>query len=321
MVCRYLCKARVSAGACLLALAFAGCAGRDQPKELVLSTTTSVGNSGLLDALIPAFRVEHAVEVRPHLVGSGLALRMLEKGDADIVISHSPIAEAAALRSHPDWRYTKIMYNDFVLVGPPNDPAQVKGAVTAAAAMRRIAHSGAKFLSRGDKSGTHEREEALWSTAAARPISDRLIVAGAGMGATLRIASETGAYTLTDRASFAQMADALTLAIVCQGDPGLLNTYAVIMVPSESAATDAQTFVDWLSDGAGRKIIQEYRVHNAQAFFPWPANERRDDPHALPRITPPVGDREGPSSSTALAVVVNHQDRELSAPNFAFRRP
>jgi tungstate transport system substrate-binding protein len=287
VVCGFLRKALLSAGACLLALALAGCASGDRTvRKVVLATTTSVGNSGLLDALLPAFRVAHAVEIRPHLVGSGLALRMLEKGDAAVVISHAPIAETAALRSHPDWRYTKLMYNDFVLVGPPNDPAHVKGAVDAAAAMRKIANSVAKFLSRGDQSGTHEREEALWSTAAARPSSDRLIVAGAGMGATLRIASETGAYTLTDRASFAQMADALRLAIVCQGDPALLNTYAVITVPSGSAATDAQAFADWLTDGAGRTIIQEYRVHGAQAFFPWPASERRNDPHALPRIAP-----------------------------------
>jgi tungstate transport system substrate-binding protein len=291
VVHRSLREARLNAVALLLvllhALLVAGC-GRDEQgvRTVVLATTTSVGTSGLLDVLLPAFRESHPIEVRAHLVGSGLALRMLEKGDADVVISHAPAAEAAALRRHPEWRYRKIMFNDFVLVGPPEDPAGVKGTIDAAAAMRRLAHAGAKFLSRGDQSGTHEREEALWRAAAARPGPDRLPVSGAGMGATLRMASETGAYTLTDRGSFAQMADGLRLAIVVQGDPALLNTYAVITAPSGPSASDAHAFADWLSDGNGRTIVERYRVRDTQAFFPWPADGRRDDPHALPATAP-----------------------------------
>ena len=178
-------------------LALSACA-QPPAEPLVLATTTSVGNSGLLETLLPAFERHHGPAVRSHLVGSGLALKMLESGDVDVVISHAPAAEAAALSSHPAWRYQKVMFNDFVLVGPPADPAGVRQAVDTPDAMRRIARSTARFLSRGDQSGTHEREEALWQSAGARPGEGQLVVAGAAMGATLRIASETESYSLSD---------------------------------------------------------------------------------------------------------------------------
>ena len=219
--------------ALLFGLALTACAGDgSQARHLVLATTTSLGNSGLLDALLPSFQREHGLQIRSHLVGSGLALRMLEKGYADVAISHAPTAEALMLRTHPQWRYRKIMFNEFVIVGPPEDPARAKSTSNAATAMRRIADSSARFLSRGDRSGTHEREQQLWRLAGARPGPDRLIVAGAGMGATLRIASETGAYTLTDRATFAHFADTLRVVIVSQDRAMLLNTYAVVTDPS-----------------------------------------------------------------------------------------
>ena len=206
---------------------------------MVLATTTSISNSGLLDELLAAFERQHGVHVRSHLVGSGLALRMLEKAEADAVISHAPAAETSALRSHPTWRYQKIMFNDFVLAGPADDPADVRRARDVREAMQRIAISGVRFLSRGDESGTHEREEALWQAVGARPASGRLIVAGAGMGATLRVASETASYTLTDRASYAQLASALRLSILHERDPELVNTYAVIIDTTGPRAGDA----------------------------------------------------------------------------------
>jgi tungstate transport system substrate-binding protein len=269
--------------ALLFAVALASCAGeRPPPRHLVLATTTSVANSGLLDVLLSAFQLHSGVQVRSHLVGSGLALRMLEKGDADVAISHAPDAEASALRTHPDWRYRKIMSNDFVIAGPREDPAHVKSAADAVMAMRRIAMSDAKFLSRGDQSGTHEREEALWRQAGERPSRERLIAAGAGMGATLRVANETGAYTLTDRATFTQHADALRLVIVFDGGPRLLNTYAVIIVSTGPRAVDAEAFFDWISDGGGRDVIDGYRLRGAQAFLSWPLGRPRDDPRAGP---------------------------------------
>lgn len=249
------------AGSLLLAFALVACDRESARPHVILATTTSVGNSCLLDVLLPAFYKEHGYEVRPHLVGSGLALRMLARGDADVVISHAPEAELTGLREHPTWRYRKIMFNDFVLVGPPDDPAQAKGAADVSTAMRRIASSNTKFLSRGDQSGTHEREELLWRLAGVRPSSDRLIVAGAGMGTTLRIAGETDAYTLTDRATFAQHARRLRLVVVAEGGRHMLNTYAILVESSGPGASRAQVFADWISDGSGRTVVSTYRIN------------------------------------------------------------
>jgi tungstate transport system substrate-binding protein len=265
----------------LFVLVLASCA--DRTRYIVLATTTSIGNSGLLDALAPALQREHRLEVRAHLVGSGLALKMLERGDADVVISHAPAAEAVALRDRPKWYYRKFMFNDFIIVGPSDDPARISGASDAVAAMRRMAGSTAKFLSRGDQSGTHEREEALWRAAAARPARERLVVAGAGMGATLRIASEMAAYTLTDRASFAQLADTLQLVVVFENDPELLNTYAVIVDRAGIRASDAKLFSEWLNEGTGRHLIASYRARGVQVFQVWPEGRPGDRPDALPQ--------------------------------------
>ena len=266
----------------LLIVAIASCGAPPPPRDVVLATTTSVANSGLLDVLVAAFQQQVGIRVRSHLVGSGLALRMLEKGDVDVVITHAPDAEASMLKEHPTWHYRKIMFNDFVVVGPHADPAGVRGVASAEVAMRRIARSHARFLSRGDGSGTHEREEQLWRLAGLRPSGDRLVVAGAGMGTTLRIASETGAYTLTDRATLAQHAGTLRLAIVFEGGPLLLNTYAAIIDPSGPRVRDARTFVDWVTDGRGRPVIENYRIGDAQAFQLWPNGVARDNPYAIP---------------------------------------
>jgi tungstate transport system substrate-binding protein len=250
--------------------------------DVVLATTTSVANSGLLDVLLEAFHQQHGMTVRSHLVGSGLALGMLDTGDADVVITHAPDAEAAALASHPRWRYEKMMFNDFVLVGPSNDPAGVRGASTAVAAMRRIAGSTSKFISRGDGSGTHERELALWEMATTKPGSDRYVAAGSGMGTTLQIASETGAYTLTDRATHAQFAGNVRLAVVFEGGPLLLNTYAVTMDPSSAQAREAAKFFDWLTGAGGRDVIDRYRIGSVRAFTVWPEGVPGNVPDARP---------------------------------------
>ena len=252
-------------------------------RHLTMATTTSVGNSGLLGALIPAYEQQAGITVRSHLVGSGRALAMLASGGADVVISHAPAAEAAALRAHPAWWYRKIMFNDFVIVGPPGDPAGVRAAAAAGEAMRRIAASGARFISRGDQSGTHEREQQLWEQAGARPPGDLLVTAGAGMGTTLRVANGAAAYTLTDRATFSQHAGALRLAILLE-DPQLLNTYAVIVAGESPRIADARAFGEWLASGAGRDVIGRYRIDGARpAFEPWPPGHPADRPEAVPR--------------------------------------
>lgn len=236
----------------------------------------------MLDGLLTPYRESTQMEVRSQLVGSGLALKMLADRHADVVISHAPAAEGAALAEHPGWDYRKIMFNDFVLAGPPPDPARVADASHLIDAMRRIAGSGARFLSRGDSSGTHEREQQLWARAGLTPPKDRLVVAGAGMGSTLRAASETGAYTLTDRATFNQLRDSLKLKVLFEGGPLLLNPYAVVFDPAGPRGKDAGAFAHWLSDGGGRKRIQTYRIGGAQAFRIWPEGKPRSKPEDTP---------------------------------------
>lgn len=266
----------------ILSVTLMGCAR--EGRALTLATTTSVANSGLLDRLVPAFLEEHGYRIQTHIVGSGRALVMLAEGHADVVISHAPRAEAEALAEHPDWAYRKIMFNDFVLAGPAADPARVKGAPDVHEAMRRIARTDVRFISRGDRSGTHEREQSLWHAAGERPAGDRIVVAGSGMGTALRVASESGAYILTDRATFAQQARALTLEILFDGPPPLLNTYAVIVNRSSPHSAGGMAFAEWLASGTGRRLIAEYRVSgDIVAFTPWPADRTSTVPGDLPR--------------------------------------
>jgi tungstate transport system substrate-binding protein len=245
--------------------------------SVTLATTTSVANSGLLDAVLP----HYAGRVQPVLVGSGRAIEMLAGGLADVIISHAPQREAEALREHPRWTYRKILYNDFVIVGPLEDPAGVTGSATAVEAMTRIARSASVFLSRGDESGTHEREQQLWSAAETRPAPPRLVVAGAGMGQTLRIASRTGAYTLTDRGTLESLSGALELAVVFEGDPGLLNTYAVI---ANAERDTGAAFARWIAGPDGRRAIEgALSSRDVKGFTLWPADAPFDAPYALPQ--------------------------------------
>lgn len=267
--------------AVLLCLVMSGC--HAPARELTLATTTSVGNSGLLEVLLPAYERQSHVVVRAHMVGSGRALAMLAGGQADVAITHAPAAEARALQNHGAWIYTKLMFNDFVLVGPVSDPAGVRGSPRAAEAMARIARSRSRFISRGDQSGTHEREQALWQAAGAAPEGGRLVVAGASMGVTLRIAAETVSYTLTDRATYLQQRPAL-LDIVYENDPALLNTYAVVFDPGGPLGLRAKSFAEWLTTGRGRNVIESHKVGpGIRAFEVWPSGQPRDLPGNLPR--------------------------------------
>ena len=263
----------------------AGCGRGSGPPYLVLATTTSVANSGLLDVLAPAWQQATRVEVRPMLVGSGRALRMLADGEADVVISHAPALEAAMLRTRAAWRYRKIMFNDFVLLGPDRDPAAVAQASALEDALRRIVEAGARFVSRGDQSGTHEREQALWALVRVRPGSSALLTSGAGMAVTLRQASDREAYTLSDRATFDQLASQLSLTIVFAGDRRLINTYSVIVDEEGPRHAAARQFADWIERGAGRGLIARYRIAGSdiQPFTVWPDAAPRDVPDAQPR--------------------------------------
>ena len=252
----------------------AGCG--HAPDAVVLATTTSVGNSGLLDAILPAYDAN----VRPLLVGSGRAIEMLAAGQADVIISHAPEREQQALRTHPDWWYRKILFNDFLVVGPADDPVRVAGARTAVEAMRLIAASSAIFLSRGDESGTHERERALWKAAGATPEPKRLVIAGAGMGQTLRVASGTGAYVLTDRGTFESLRGSLALKPLFEGDPALLNTYAVIADPQRRSGL---ALAQWITSAEGRGVLDRALSQGRiKGFTLWPASAAADTPGAVP---------------------------------------
>ena len=271
-----------AAVAVLATLIIAGCAGA--PRPLRLATTTSVDNSGLLEAILPAFRADTGLDVQVLVVGSGRALALLRRRDADAAITHDPAAERLLLDEGGVSRYRKIMYNDFLIVGPPEDPAGVRGAPDAAQAMGRIARSASSFVSRGDASGTHAREQQLWTRAGTSPAPERWLETGQGMAATLRVASERRAYTLADRASYVQLASRLVLAPLVEGGPELLNTYAVIVMRGDPAQEPhARRLAEWLSGGAGRGHILAFGASHGAAFSTWPADIPADAPEALPR--------------------------------------
>ncbi len=271
----------------LLAVCGAGCTTSQPSRHIALATTTSVDNSGLLAVLLPMFRTQTGADVRLVTPGSGIALDMLARGDVDVVISHAPAREAQLLRDSSGWDYRKIMFNDFVIVGPPDDPARVRSVSSVGQAMRRIAEPGVRFISRGDSSGTHERERDLWKVAGIVPDPGQVVIAGSGMGATLRITATAGAYTLTDRATFAPFAERGDLAIVFEGGPELLNTYAVISRIDAPAAV--RQFADWLADGDGRGAIATFEMAPGKpAFTVWPAGCPRELPSANPCLAEPT---------------------------------
>lgn len=248
---------------CVLAAVLSLGCDRAAPPRLDIATTTSVQNSGLLDALLPAYRDDGGVEVRVHAAGSGRALQMMSEGLVQLVISHAPDAESRALLEHPSWVRRELATNAFVIVGPPSDPAGVGAAADAADAFRRIAQSNVPFVSRGDRSGTHEREEVLWDAAGLRPPMDRLIVSGRGMALALRHADEVNGYTLSDEATFRQFEGEIELTLLFSGGTALLNVYSVIH-PSADAA--AAAFAGWLTGPAGRAHISGFAIGGRPMF-------------------------------------------------------
>jgi tungstate transport system substrate-binding protein len=234
---------------------------------LDIATTTSVQNSGLTAELLPKFQQHSGISVRVHAAGSGRALQMLEDEVVDLVISHAPEAETRILSKHPQWFYRKLAHNRFVVAGPRDDPAGVRGAGDAVEAFSRIARSNSKFVSRGDESGTHERERSLWAAAGINPDPARVIVSGRGMAQALRHADEAEAYVLTDEATFRQLDDSLELEVVVAGDPRLVNSYAVL---HRGGPRRAITFAEWLTGEAGRTALGAFTIAGAPGFTPWP---------------------------------------------------
>jgi tungstate transport system substrate-binding protein len=271
------------AGAVLVCLAIAaGC--RSKPAVIRMATTTSVENSGLLAEILPEFTRGSHITVEVLAVGSGQALTLLRRGEASVGLTHDPKAEAAALADEVITGYRKIMFNDFVIVGPPEDPAAVARATNAVDAFRNIAESTATFVSRGDASGTYAREQELWTQAKRHPAADRLLDVGQGMGGTLRVANERKAYTLSDRATFERFRSALRLAPLFQGGPELINTYAVFVRPGLTgpALATATALTDWLADGDGRPRIAGFVANGQKVFHLWPPGGPRSAPSDLP---------------------------------------
>lgn len=263
-------------------LCFAACSR--PPAVLHMSTTTSVENSGLLTEILPAFEQATGIDVQVVAVGSGRALAIFQNGDADVALTHDPDAEQAIVGRGVTAHYRKIMFNDFVIAGPIEDPARVRGSTDALAAMRNIAASKAPFASRGDSSGTHAREQRLWKLAGTRPQGKALIETGSGMAATLRVASERGAYVLTDRATLLQLQSTLSLAILDEDDVQYLNTYAVMTRAGLAGPRreNADRLFDWFAGTEGRALIAAYRLNGQAAFTVWPAGAPADRPDALP---------------------------------------
>lgn len=244
----------------------------DRDRTVRLATTTSTENSGLLDDLLPRFTRETGFDVHVIAVGTGKALRMGRDGDVDVVLVHAPAAEKKFVADGFGEQRLPVMYNDFVLVGPAEDPARVSEAGDAAEALKRIAASGQVFVSRGDDSGTHKKEKALWQAAAVTPSESWYREAGQGMGKVLQMADEMGGYTLTDRGTWLAYRDQSRLQVRFQGDEVLFNPYAIIRV-SESRYPDlnhagAEALIWWLRSTAGQQAIATYRRSGEQLFKP-----------------------------------------------------
>jgi len=248
-------------------LSLTACGGTDEAaapsdeKSMILATTTSTQDSGLLDDLLPAFTDDTGWQVKPLAVGSGQAIELGRRGEADVLLVHSQKAEEEFVAEGAAGKRTLVMHNDFVLVGPPADPAGIRD-VPAASAMKKIADSGAGFVSRGDDSGTHAREKQLWEQNAIVPSGQWYRSTGQGMGATLRVASESAAYTLTDRATYLSQQDTLDLDVLNEGDKALLNIYHVIEMTTRAGdrvqPDAAKAFADWLTGERAQKMIGEF---------------------------------------------------------------
>ena len=236
----------------------------ERPQSLVLAATTSTYDSGLLEALMGEFADAHpGLVVRSIVVGSGEALELGKRGDADVLLVHAPAAETRFVEQGHARSRTALMSNQFVIVGPASDPAGVGRITDPAAALGAIARHASRFISRGDSSGTHERELALWRRAGTSPERPWYLESGQGQGTTLQIASERRAYALTDRATFDVLSDILDLVPLVEDHPALMNPYSVIVPTHAAHPSEAAMLADWLTSEAGRRAIRSFRLPGA----------------------------------------------------------
>ena len=237
-----------------------------------LSTTTSTENSGLLKVLLPAFEAKTGTRVHVISVGTGKALELARNGDVDVTLVHARQLEDKFVREGWGVDRRDVMYNDFIVVGPAADPARIKGGKNVIAALRRIAASGNKFISRGDNSGTDVMEKAYWKQAGAKPAGASYLSAGLGMGEVLNMAAEMRAYTLTDRATYGAYRARTGLAVLVEGDKRMFNPYGIIAVnPARHKGVNyrgAKQLIDWITSKEGQARIAAFKPAGTQLFFP-----------------------------------------------------
>ncbi|NLA40397.1 MAG: solute-binding protein [Smithella sp.] len=261
--------------AAIVVLGATGVFAAPKQKNIILATTTSTQDSGLLDTLIPIFEKETGYFVKTIAVGSGQAMKMGEKGEADVLLVHSPDAEKKFVEAGYGINRRLVMHNDFIIVGPPSDPAAIKGVKSSSDALKKIAAANALFISRADNSGTHVKEKALWKKANIVPAGQKWFQeTGLGMGQTLNVSSEKGAYTLADRGTYLAIRKHLGLAILNEGDAALLNIYHVIEVNGakwpKANAQGAKAFADFMVSAKTQNIIKTFGVdkYGSPLFFP-----------------------------------------------------
>jgi tungstate transport system substrate-binding protein len=239
---------------------------------LRLSTTTSTENSGLLAYLLPAFEAKSGLKVQVIAVGTGKALELAKNGDVDVTLVHARAAEDKFVADGYGIDRRDVMYNDFVIAGPGGDPAAIKGGKDVVAAFAKIAGSGAKFISRGDNSGTDIMERGYWKLAGVLPAGTRYLSAGQGMGEVLSMAAELQAYTLADRATYSAYKARTGLVVLVEGDPRMYNPYGIIAVnPARYQDINykgARQLIDWVTSPEGRAKIASFRPAGQQLFFP-----------------------------------------------------
>lgn len=263
---------RKIAGLMLLLMALTA-AGASAQTRLRCASTTSTQNSGLFDYLLPLFEKQTGLKVDVVAVGTGAALEIGKRGDADVVIVHAKEQELKAVQEGAFVNRHDLMYNDFVIIGPDNDPLKIKGIKSAMEGFKKIAAASAPFVSRGDKSGTHTKELAIWKAAGIDPKGKWYLEVGQGMEKTQRIANEKRAYTLTDRGTWlaTKDKDKLEMIIVLEGDPALFNQYGVMAVNPEKHKNvkykEAMAFIDWLISPEGQQAIGAFKDKNGNALF------------------------------------------------------
>jgi tungstate transport system substrate-binding protein len=257
-------------------------AGEAASKNIILSTTTSTQDSGLLDVLVPLFEKKSGYNVKTVSVGTGQALELAAKGEADVALVHAPSLEKKFVADGKLLNRRLVMYNDFIILGPANDPAQIKSTKSSIDAMKRIAASASRFVSRGDNSGTHNLEKSLWKQTGIEPKGAWYIESGQGMGETLGIANDRNGYTITDRATYLAYQKRVTLAVLLEGDKLLLNIYSVMEVNPANGprinTVGGKAFADFIVAPKTQTVIKGYGLEKyGQPLFVPVAGKREED--------------------------------------------